>query len=546
MQVVTPYSNLTALVIDDMAVQQTTLRGQLNMLGIAKVDQCANAEDAIKNIRAKRYNLILCDYNLNNKTDGQQLLEFLRDNNLLPADTLFFMVTAENSYSSVASATEHVPDAYLLKPITASDVEERLKALIERRQAMLPVTQKLNRDDLLGAVEECDNMITAQGRYVMQAMQIKGQSLLKLGKNEEAKAAFRDALDKRPDLVWAQLGLARAHKAAGQFEEAKMIAQDVIASKDGSRNVAAYDVMAETLEAQGDMEGALWVLKDAASVVPSARRYRVVGECAYRNGDLTTAKETLLKATKATRGSAIAQPQDTLTLAQTLVDLGDAKEALRLLADGAFSYKNNPAYESVSNAVKAQALVKTGDMVGAQATIVKARESMRKGKADFATVTLAKAELAAGNNPEGFRLLETAISADHENPVIKQIIGKALRDTGHEDKMQAVIHAAATALEVKVQDAKKLFRNSQIDEALAAIEAAVHEYPENTGVLLQAAQINCMSLRLKKEHNTAMIERVKLYLTRLDKIMPGSDRVTMMKRYFRETLSSLEATAMHH
>ncbi len=544
MATITPYSNLTALVIDDMAVQQTTLRGQLTMLGISKVEQCANADDAIKNIKAKRYSLILCDYNLNNKTDGQQLLEFLRDNDLMPADTLFFMVTAENGYGSVASASEHVPDAYLLKPITASDVEERLKALIERRHAMLPITQRLNKDDLMGAVAECDKMINANGRYLMQAMQIKGQTLLKLGKNDEAKAAYRAALDKRHDLVWAQLGMARAHKAAGQFDEARMIAQDIIDTGDGNKNMAAYDVLAEAMEAQGDLEGALWVLKDSAAVVPSARRFRVVGECAYRNGDLAAAKDALSKCTKATKGSAIAQPQDTLTLAQTLVDLNEAGEALKLLADGTAAFKNNPAYESVANAVRAQAMVKTGDVMGAQSTITKARESMRKGKADFATVALAKAELAAGNNPEGFRLLEVAISADHENPVIRQIIGKALKDTGHEDKIQAVIESAAKALERKVQDAKKLFRDSQIDEAIAAIEQAVRDYPENTGVLLQAAQINCMSLRLKKEHNMAMIERVRLYLARLDKLMPGSDRVTMMKRYFRETLTSLESAAL--
>lgn len=546
MPVVTPYSNLTALVIDDMPVQQTTLRGQLTLLGIGKVEACSNAEDAIKNIRAKRYSLILCDYNLNNKTDGQQLLEFLRDNDLLPPDCLFFMVTAESGYTSVASATEHVPDAYLLKPITASDVEERLKALIEKRHALLPITQRLGRDDLMGASLECDKMIAAQGRYLMQAMQIKGQSMLKLGKNEEAKDVYRAALEKRPDLVWAQLGLARAHKAAGQFDEAKLIAQEILESRDGQKNVAAYDVMAETLEAQGDMDGALWVLKDAATVVPSARRQRLVGECAFRNGDLATARENLTKATKATRGSAIANPQDTLTLAQTLVDMDEAAEALKLLADGSAAHRNNPSFEAVANSVKAQALVKIHDPAGAQVAIGKARESLRKGKADFATVTLAKAELAAGNNAEGLKLLETAISADHENPIIKQIISKALIDTGNAEKINQVIEAAITTLESKVKDAKKLFRDSKIDEALAAIEAAARDYPENTGVLLQAAQINCMSLRLKKEVNLPIIERVKVYLTRLDKLMPGSDRVTMMKRYFRETVSTLEAAAVQH
>lgn len=540
MAIQTQFSGISALIIDDMAVQQTTLRGQLSLLGITKVDQAMNAEDAVKLIRSRKYGLILCDYNLNHRSDGQQMLEYLRDNDLLPADCLFFMVTAESSYTSVASATEHIPDAYLLKPITASDIEDRLKALLDKRQALLPISQKLARDDQLGAVVECDKIIAAKNRWLMQALQLKGQCLLKLGKHEEAKQVYRTVLDLRPQLVWAQLGLARAHKAAGQFEEARMLAQDIISSKEGEKNVAAYDVMAEALEAQGDMQGALWVLKDSATVVPSARRFRQVGECAYRNGDLEAAKECLQKVTKATKGSVIAHPQDTLTLAQTMVDLNEPVEAIKLLADGGTAHRNNPAFDTVSLSIKAQAQAQAGDMVEAEKTMARARESVRKGKADFATVALAKAELMTGNEAAGLKLLETAISADHENPVIRQMIGKALRDTGHEDKVQHVIDSAAASLDGKVRDAKKLFRDSKIDEAISAIEAAVREYPENTGVLLQAAQINCMSLRLKKELNPAVVERVKLYLARLEKIMPASDRVTMMKRYFRETLSALE------
>jgi predicted Zn-dependent protease len=546
MAIQTQFSHISALIIDDMAVQQTTLRGQLSLLGITKVDQAMNAEDAVKLLRSRRYGLILCDYNLNHKSDGQQLLEFLRDNALLPSDCLFFMVTAESGYASVASATEHIPDAYLLKPITASDIEDRLKALLERRQALLTINQCIERDDMAGAVAESDKVLAAKNRWLMQALQLKGQCLLKLGKHEEAKQVYRAALEQRPQLVWAQLGLARAHKAAGQFEEARMLAQDIISSKDGEKNVAAYDVMAEALEAQGDMQGALWVLRDSATVVPSARRHRQVGECAYRNGDLDTAKESLQKVTKATKGSVIAQPQDTLILAQTYVDLNDPNEALKLLGEGSATHRNNPGYDNVSLAIKAQAQVQAGDADGAAKTVSRARESMRKGKADFATVALAKAELMTGNEEAGLKLLETAISADHENPVIRQMIGKALRDTGHEDKVQQLIDSAAAGLDKKVQDAKKLFRDSKIDEAITAIETALREYPENTGVLLQAAQINCMSLRLKKELNATTVERVRLYLSRLDKLMPANDRVTQMKRYFRETLSALESTSLQH
>ena len=539
----TPYSHLHALIIDDMSVQQTTLRGQLASLGIHKIDQATTADEALRLVKSRPYGLILCDYNLNNKTDGQQFFEHLRDSELLSPDCLFFMITAEGGYASVAAATEHKPDAYLLKPITAADIGERLKLMLEKRQALLPITQRLRRHDLQGAVAECDTILGKKDRWFMQVLQMKGQTLLQLGRHEEAKGVYRQALDVRGDLVWAQLGMARSHKAAGQFEQARQIANDIIQSRDGDKHVAAYDVVAESLEAQGDMPGALWVLRDAASVVPSARRHRLVGESAYRNGDLDAAKESFLKVTKATKGSVIAQAQDTLSLAQTLVDRGEAKEALGLLTEGNTLHKNNPAFDNVALAIKAQAQVQAGDPEGAMKTIAKARETMRKAKADFATVALAKAELMTGHHEAGLALMEKAVASDHENPRVKQLIGKALSDTGHEDKIDKIIEAAAAGLEIRVKEAKTLFRDSRIDEALSAIEAAVHDYPENTGVLLQAAQMNCLSLRLKKELNPAVVDRVRLYLTRLDKLMPANDRVTQMQRYFRETVGTLTEAA---
>ncbi|MBK7615493.1 MAG: tetratricopeptide repeat protein [Vitreoscilla sp.] len=539
----TPYSHLHALIIDDMSVQQTTLRGQLASLGIHKIDQATTADEALRLVKSRPYGLILCDYNLNSKTDGQQFFEHLRDNDLLPPDCLFFMITAEGGYASVAAATEHKPDAYLLKPITAADIGERLKLMLEKRQALLPITQRLRRHDLPGAVSECDAMLAKKDRWFMQVLQMKGQTQLQLGRHEEAKGVYRQALDVRGDLVWAQLGMARAHKAAGQFEQARQIATDIIQSRDGDKHVAAYDVVAESLEAQGDMAGALWVLRDAAAVVPSARRHRLVGESAYRNGDLDAAKDSFQMVTKATKGSVIAQAQDTLSLAQTLVDRGEAKDALGLLAEGNTLHKNNPAFDNVALAIKAQAQVQAGDPDGALQTVQKARETMRKAKADFATVALAKAELMTGHEVAGLALMEKAVASDHENPRVKQLIGKALSDTGHEDKIAKIIEAAAAGLESRVKDAKTLFRDSRIDEALSAIESAVHDYPENTGVLLQAAQMNCLSLRLKKELNPAVVERVRLYLTRLDKLMPASDRVTQMQRYFRETVGALTEAA---
>ncbi len=539
MAIETPFSKLQALVIDDAPTQLTTLRGQLSMLGIGRVDAATNPDDALRQVKSGKYNLVLCDYNLNQKTDGQQLFEYLRDNGVLAPDCLFFMVTAENAYANVAAASEHKPDAYLLKPITASDVEDRLKAALDRRKAFEPVNAALTKADLPGALAACEMLVQRKDRWLMQAMQQKGQILLNLGRHADARAVYQAALAARPQLVWAQLGLARGYKAGNLFEEAKQLAREIIESTDGQRNLAAYDVLAEALEAQGDSKGAQWVLRDAVTAVPSAKRQRLLADCAYRNGELEVALEAMAKVTKSTQGALTAQPQDTLALAQAMVDAGQAANALALLDQGGAKFANAPQVDSVAQAIRAQALALAGDAAGALKAVARARETMRGAKADFATVALAKAELVTGHEDAGLKLLGTAVSSDHENPRVKQLVRNALRATGHEEKMDSLVEAAAAGLQVRVTDAKSLFRDNRIDDALSAIETALKDYPDNTGVLFQAAQMNCLALRLKKTMNAAMVERVRLYLTRLEKLMPANDRVTQMQRYFRETLAAL-------
>jgi len=258
------------------------------------------------------------------------------------------------------------------------------------------------------------------------------------------------------------------------------------------------------------------------------------------------AKASLTKATKANRGSVVDNPQDTLLLAQTLVDLGQPGEAMNLIRDGNKSYRTHPTFNQVSLAIKAQAEIAAGESDKAQATLELARAGLSKGKADFATIALAKAEIVCGHEDAGMALLKDAISSDHENLRIKQMISRTLSDTGHEDQLDAVIESATAGLQGKVTDARKLLRDSRIDEAVKLIEAAAHEYPENTGVLLQACQINGMALRLKKQADAERVEKIQDYLGQLERLMPGQDRVVMMRRYFRETLGMLEAHAQPH
>ncbi|MES2024471.1 MAG: response regulator [Pseudomonadota bacterium] len=129
-------AKLRALVVDDMSTMRQNIRTQLGQLGIEQVDQAATPNDAIKYIRSTNYDVIICDYNLNKETNGQQMLEFLRSQKLLSPTAMFFMITAESSYDSVASAAEFQPDAYMVKPLTGGKIADRIERLLDRQNAL--------------------------------------------------------------------------------------------------------------------------------------------------------------------------------------------------------------------------------------------------------------------------------------------------------------------------------------------------------------------------------------------------------------------------
>ncbi|MBH9552285.1 response regulator [Inhella gelatinilytica] len=534
-----PYAELDALVIDDMATQQTTLRTQLHMVGIDRVDAVSSADDALRHIRGKRYHLILCDYNLNAKTDGQQLFEHLRENRLLPPDCLFFMVTAESHYSAVASASEQVPDAYLLKPITAGDIEERLRTQLEKRQALLPITKALGKQDWLAAVQAADEVLARKDRWFMHALQHKAQLQLQLGAVDEARGVYEQALQLRPGLLWAQVGLMRAHKAAGAFQQCRELALAVLQTPDGSRCLPAFDLLADAQERLGDTAAAVETLKQAVQAVPSARRQRLLGEAAYREGDLAVARQAYAKAYKGGQGSVMAQPQDALVLAQALVEQGEGKEALTLLTEAHARGTRGAAFDQVALAIKAQAWVQTGEAARGLAAANQALEMGGTRKGDFATLALARAALATGQDARALGLMQRALCADHEDLRTQRLVTRALTDHGKGEEAQALIASASQSLKTRLFEAKRLLRSGQLDEALVAIEAELADYPENTTVLLECTQMNCMWLRLNKCLEASRVDRVRDYLARLEKLLPGHERVAQMRRYLRETLATL-------
>lgn len=527
-------AHLRSLVVDDMASMRQNIRTQLGQLGIPHVDQASTPDEAISCIRKSAYDIIICDYNLNRETNGQQMLEFLRSQNILPASTMFIMVTAESSYDLVASAAEFQPDAYMVKPLTGGKLLERIERLLDKQNALRQIVGRLNLKDVAGAVEECDRAVQIQPKWVLDIMKIKANALLELGKHEEARAVYESMLKLRDDLVWAQYGIARCHLAAGQLEQAKDVALKVLETN--AQYVVAYDLLAKVAEAQGNEREALEALNRSYEVIPSARRSRMVGDVAYRTGELEQARDAFDRAVKHTKGSLTAQPTDLLALAQVHVDTGDAQLALQVLSTAPKHYGESEVFSATQAAVQAQAHIKLGDLESAQHAFERAKSLADTTRADTAALALAKAAFSIGRDDEGAQILSRAVRGDHENNRLVSLARKVLKDTGKEDMTADIVDQALNQVNAIVAEANALMRKAQFDESLQKLEEAIESMPENTGVLLAAAQLHLLWMS-QKGLNLDYVARVNNYLAKLDVLMPGNERVAKMYRFMRETLS---------
>ncbi|MBK6742410.1 MAG: response regulator [Hydrogenophilales bacterium] len=154
----TDFSTLAVLVIDDHPGMRASLRMTLSNFGVTKTDMSQGAFDAVHRIKQRKYDVIVCDYNLGEGRDGQQLLEELRHSKLISLATVFLMVTAERTYEKVMSAVELAPDDYLIKPFTAEALQQRLNQVLKKKAAFAPVYRLMEEALNAEAATVCDRI----------------------------------------------------------------------------------------------------------------------------------------------------------------------------------------------------------------------------------------------------------------------------------------------------------------------------------------------------------------------------------------------------
>lgn len=310
---------------------RANIHSMLAMCGINKIDHAGSANNAVKHLTLKHFDLVLCEYDLEGGQDGQQLLEDLRHHKLISLSTMFFMVTAEGNYSKVVSAAELAPTDYILKPFTADRLLERVARALERRTALMPVYQLMEAGAQREAIDACIDGIHASPRYTVDFLRLRAELHMFLGEPAEAEPIYMQLFDAKA-IAWARLGLAKTLFMRERFDEAEDMLQDLVESN--SKFVDAYDWLAKTHAAAGSLQKAQAVLAAGVAVSPHAvRRLRKLGEIALETGDSEAAEKVLKQVVSKAKYSEFRDPEDHLKLVQTLVAKGDPVQAAAVIRD---------------------------------------------------------------------------------------------------------------------------------------------------------------------------------------------------------------------
>lgn len=483
------YSKKRVLIVDDSPSMCSSLRITLSNFGITRSESSNSAGEAIFRIRNREFDLIVCDYNLGDGSDGQQVLEYVRREQLITPSVVFLMVTAERSYEKVVLCAEMAPDDYLLKPFTAETMRIRLERVFDKKNAFASVYACLAQHDIAEAVLECDKLLSQQSRYSIDVLRMKGELLIELGREEEAHQLYEAILSTRV-IPWARLGLAKALRHADKPQEA--VEQLEIAIDEMPEFLSAYDELSKAQESAGHPELAQEALAAAIKVSPgNLGRQSALGELAYRNGDLDTAGRAFNQVVEKGRFSLVRTHKDFVNLSRVQMQQQHYDEAVKTLGEARNMYGAGPDVELATSTMEALIQHAASNPAAANAALDRAlavKAQVGIDLSDQVAMDLAKGCFVNGRDEEARGIVKDMVSNFYDDSKVQQSVRQMLDSVGRSHESKKLIDNSINDVIRLNNEGVLLARQGDLVGAVLLLLESAHRMPQNVQLALNAAQ----------------------------------------------------------
>ncbi|QBE63249.1 tetratricopeptide repeat-containing response regulator [Pseudoduganella lutea] len=536
------WSEKRYLIVDDFVGIRQLLRESLRNIGARHIDQASSGGEAMTLLGRMHYDVVLCDFNLGEGKNGQQVLEEARVRNLMVPSSVWLMVSAEKSVEAVMGAAEHQPDAYIIKPITEGVLLTRLNRVWHKKQVFHGIDAAYIDKDYLRAARLCDEQIARHPVHEIDLMRMKATLLLKAGEPDKARVVYEKLLEER-EYNWARAGLGKIRLANGDHEAALQMFQGVIA--ENRFYIDAYDQLAAALELLGRHEDACGVLERAAKLSPnSVPRQRSLGNAALRIGNVQLAEHAFRKCLAIGEYSIRRTVDAYLGMARVCGMKNDTKEALRLLAVAQRDFPGD-LVELRSKVTEGLVYHESGDFrrarkSGDQLEAMLEGESRRPHTATC--IEMATLLFAVGVKEAPVELLCHVVRNNHDNAVLLDEVQKIFDKARMGEEGAELIAAARKEAAEMMNEGVLLWKTGRLAEAVAWMRASRERLPDNMRILFNSAQMLITHMQQQGYDEELMIEANGV-LMHVDSLAPGQQRFAQLVEQLQELIPRRDAPA---
>lgn len=515
------YNQKSFLIVDDFSDFRSSVRSMLRELGVKEVDTADTGEQALKMCSQKRYDFVLHDFNLGDgKKNGQHVLEDLMVDRLLSHESVFVMVTAENSQAMVMSALEWEPDAYLTKPFNRAGLAQRLEKLVQRKGVLKPILQALDRGKPNEVLAACVALTQQDPRYAPLCLRYKADALRDLKQYEPLEALLKSILADRP-APWAYAALGNLLLKRNKITDAQAVFDTAVKAFPGMPIL--YDGLAETLVARGDVVRAQKVLEDAVKISPLAvRRQTLLGKLALDNNDFEGASKAYRQAVNQGQFSRFKSPETNLGFAQALISKGgeqglDARARVEInqtLSEVAKENGTDQGLQVRTRLMKASSVKHSDPEMAAKLTqdALGRLQNMEDFLSADAAMAVAAQLQSLGHEEASAGVLKSCAEIYGDDPAVMKSIAKQTSDP-------AILNASKAAVDLNIQGVRA-YKAGNLNEAQDLFRSALALQAKNISIALNLAQALLHSMA--SAPNAAKLEECQACLKMVGK-MPDSD-----------------------
>jgi len=518
-----PLRHSQVLLVEDFEAMRSVLKGLLLRCGAAHVDTARDGREATAMLNAKSYDIVMCDYNLGDGKNGQQLLEEARLKNWIGPATVWLMITAEKTSIMVSAAAEEAPDDYLLKPITESMLQSRLLKLVERKSALAGVAIAMKAQDWRRALQLCNELIAGGTKSLAEVLRLQALLYQKLDDWPKAKAVYESVLQRGP-IAWAKLGLAQVLLHQGEQAAAQTLLQDTV--RDHPQYLEAYDELAGVLASQGQAQQQIALLERAVNLSPnSAHRQSKLGVAALAQEQRDIATRAFSRAIKLTEHSAVEDPEPFLGMAKIQTEAGAPSEAQKLLATMTQRYSGHDT-QLLGKAETVRALQAQGNKEGAARLaaelVAMSADGTSASAADIAlriAETLIESQQADAAN----RLLQHVARNNYDDDRLLARTQRAFERMGLGAEGGEFAAAARREATHAMKDGMRLMAEGDPQAALESLRGAKISMPRNARVLLNFAAV-ALTVLQRHGRSAALEAEMRSSIATAQAIRPGDAR----------------------